>query len=66
MDSIEQKRRPICDIEGGHHATAAALLGMLSLKLGRSVKWDGKTIVGDDEAAALLKRQYRGPWAYPT
>jgi predicted dehydrogenase len=65
MDAVEQKRRPVCDIEGGHHATAAALLGMLSLKLGRSVKWDGKMIVGDEEAAALLKRPYRGPWEYP-
>jgi predicted dehydrogenase len=66
LEAIEQKRRPACDIEAGHHATAAALLGMLSLKLGRSVKWDGKTIVGDDEGAALMKRPYRAPWEYPT
>ena len=65
LDAIEQKRRPACDIEAGHRATAAALLGMLSLKLGRSVRWDGKTIPGDDEAAALLKRPYRAPWEYP-
>ena len=65
MESIEQRRRPVCDIESGHHATTAALLGMLSLKLGRSVRWDGKTIVGDEEAAALLKRPYRAPWEYP-
>jgi predicted dehydrogenase len=66
LDAIEQKRRPACDIESGHHATAAALLGMLSLKLGRSVRWDGETIVGDDEAAGLMKRPYRAPWEYPT
>ena len=66
LDAIEKRRRPACDIEDGHRATAAALLGMLSLKLGRSVKWDGQTIVDDDEAAALLKRPYRGPWEYPS
>ncbi len=68
IDAIEQNRAPICDIEAGHRATTAALLGMLSLKLGRSVKWDGtkQTIPDDAEAAALLKREYRAPWQYPT
>jgi len=44
------------------------LLGMLSMKLGRSVQWDGakEEIVGDAEASALLKRPYRAPWVYPT
>jgi predicted dehydrogenase len=68
LDAIEKKRRPISDIETGHNATTAALLGMLSMKIGRSVKWDAakQTIIGDDEAAALLKRKYRGSWEYPT
>jgi len=44
-----------------------ALLGMLSLKLGRSIDWDGQKemIAGDDEANKLLARQYRAPWKYP-
>jgi hypothetical protein len=44
-----------------------SLLGMLSLKLGRSVQWDGEkqTIVGDPEASKLLRREYRAPWKYP-
>ena len=44
-----------------------SLLGMLSLKLGRSVEWDGEKeiIVGDPEANKLLRREYRGPWEYP-
>lgn len=65
IDAIEQGRPPVCDIESGHRATTAALLGMLSLKLGRSVQWGGTSIVGDDEAAALMKRPYRAPWEYP-
>jgi predicted dehydrogenase len=67
IDSIVAKRRAACDIEAGHHATTAALLGMLSLKLGRSVRWDGakQTILNDPEAVALLRRPYRTPWTYP-
>jgi predicted dehydrogenase len=68
LDAIKNKRRPISDIEAGHRATTCALLGMLSMKLGRSVEWDGQkqTIPNDAEAAALLKRDYRGSWKYPT
>lgn len=68
VDAVEQNRAPACPIEAGHLATSAALLGMLSLKLGRSVKWDGpkQQIVDDPEANKLLRRDYRGDWKYPT
>ena len=64
---IKSGGRPICDIEIGHRSTSMSLLGMLSLKLGRSVKWDGEkeVIVGDPEANKLLRRDYRAPWEYP-
>jgi len=67
IDAIEKKRRPVCDIEIGHHSTTLALLGMLSWKLGRSVKWDGQKeeCPGDPEANKLLRRPYRRPWEYP-
>jgi hypothetical protein len=44
-----------------------SLLGMLSLKLGRSVRWDGakEHIADDAEANRLLGRAYRAPWEYP-
>jgi predicted dehydrogenase len=65
--AIEQGKKPVCDVESGHLSTNMSLLGMLSYKLGRSVEWDGQRerCVGDDEANALLKRQYRGEWEYP-
>jgi len=67
VQSIETGKRPVADIEIGHQATTLSLLGMLSMKLGRSVRWDGVhgRIVGDEEANGLLKREYRAPWAYP-
>ncbi len=67
LASIEQKKRPVCDIEIGHRSTNMALLGMLSMKLGRSIAWDGEReqCIGDDEANKLLRRAYRQPWTYP-
>ena len=43
-------------------------LSVLSMKLGRSIKFDPKTekIVGDDEAARLAIPEYRAPWKFPT
>jgi len=65
MASIKAKRRPVRDIEIGHRATAAVLLGMVSMKLRRSVHWDGAQCPGDAEANQLLRRKYRAPWVYP-
>jgi len=40
---------------------------MLSMKIGRSLAWDGEkeVVIGDDAANALLAREYRKPWVYP-
>ncbi len=67
LEAIETGRRPVADVEVGHLSTNLSLLGMLSWKLGRSITWDGEKerIPGDDEANALLKREYRGEWEYP-
>ncbi|MEO8494008.1 MAG: Gfo/Idh/MocA family oxidoreductase [Planctomycetota bacterium] len=67
INSIETGKQPVCDIESSHRSTNMSLLGMLSYKLGRSVEWDGakERCVGDEEANALLKRNYRGDWKYP-
>ncbi|HEX5446069.1 MAG TPA: Gfo/Idh/MocA family oxidoreductase [Pirellulales bacterium] len=67
LKCIKTGARPVCDIEIGHRSTNMSLLAMLSLKLGRSIEWDGEkeVIVGDDEANQLLSREYRQPWEYP-
>jgi hypothetical protein len=67
LDAIENSRRPISDIEEIHYSTNVSLLGMLSLKLGRSIAWDGKKeeVPGDPEANRLLSRPYRQGWEYP-
>ncbi|MGI8783999.1 MAG: Gfo/Idh/MocA family protein [Acidobacteriota bacterium] len=67
LQSIKSGKPSLCDIEVGHRSTNMSLLGMLSLKLGRSVEWDGdkEQIIGDAKANELLSRPYRAPWKYP-
>jgi predicted dehydrogenase len=67
LDAIETHRKPISDIEEVHYSTALSLLGMLSYKLGRSVRWDGEkeVCIGDPQANTMLRREYRKPWVYP-
>ena len=67
LDAIKTGRRPAADIEEGHLATNCSLLGMISLKLGRSLEWDGakEVFVGDPDANKLLRRAYRPGWEYP-
>jgi len=67
LQAIQAGRRPVCDVELVHLSTNVALLGMLSLKLGRSIQWNGEKYecTGDPEANKLLRRNYREPWQYP-
>ena len=68
LQAIDENRKPVADIEPAHRASVMAMLGMLSLKVKRSLAWDGaaEQIVGDSEANAMLSRIYRAPWQYPT
>jgi len=67
LECVKTGERPLCDIEIGNRSTNMSLLAMVSLKLGRSIAWDGEkqVIKGDDAANALLRREYRTPWVYP-
>lgn len=67
LGAIREGRRSVCDIEEIHRSTNMSLLGMLSMKLGRSIAWDGSKDlpVNDPEAERLLRRDYRGSWKYP-
>jgi predicted dehydrogenase len=67
IEAIDKKRKPVAHIEIGHRSSCLPMLGMLSWKAGRSVKWDAEkeAIIGDAEASKLLSREYRGPWEYP-
>lgn len=59
---------PNADIEIGHLSAALAHLGNIATRVRRTLRFDPaeETILGDEEAAALLRRTYRpGHWAVP-
>ncbi len=67
LKAMDTGTAPVASVERAHRATTAALLGMASLKLGRSIEWDGtkEMVPGDDAANVLLRRAYRAPWVNP-
>ena len=67
LKAIDEGGRPIADIEQGHISSASCILANHSMKLGRSLDFDPKThsVPGDDEANALLKRDYRQGYTHP-
>jgi predicted dehydrogenase len=67
LQAIDDKKRPVADIEEGHISTASCILANLSMKLGRPLQYDPvkKIVAGDAEANGLLRRDYRGPWKHP-
>lgn len=67
LAAIATGRPAACAIDEIFPASNAVLLGMLSLKLGRSVAWDAarQQIPDDPAARALQRRAYRAGWEYP-
>lgn len=64
VDCVKSRQFPISDIEIGHRSTTTCLLGNIAYRTGRTIGWDAKkeAIVGDAEAAKMLRREYRAPW----
>jgi hypothetical protein len=67
LAAIDNRSRPVADIEQGHISTATCILANLALQLGRPLAWDAASgrVANDDEANRLLKRPYRDPWVHP-
>jgi predicted dehydrogenase len=55
------------DAEIGHYSSALSHLGNIATRLGRSLTFDPEKeqILGDDEANALVRREYRDHWGAP-
>jgi len=64
LDCIRSRKRPFCEVEDGHRVAVACNLANMSLRLGRSIRWDPEKeqVIGDKEAAAMCVRPYRAPW----
>jgi len=67
LDCVRSRARCRVDIEEGHWAAALAHLGNIVARTGRSIRFDPKTetVIGDPDAARLVKRDYRSHWSTP-
>ena len=67
LNAIDDRSKPIADIEQGHISSASCILANNALTLGRTLEFDPvtNTVVGDEEATKLLRRPYREPYQHP-
>ncbi len=67
LDAIRGQAAPAADWEVGHRSVTACHLAVIALRTGRTIRWDARTetIIGDSEAARMMSKEYRAPWALP-
>ena len=64
LDCVKSRATPASDLASSHRTSLPCHLANLSMKLGRSLRWDDarQDVVGDAEASRLLTKEYRPPW----
>jgi len=64
LDSVKSRQPTITPVETAHHSTIPGHLGLISMLVGRKLKWDAQEerILDDPEASELLTRPFRPPW----
>jgi predicted dehydrogenase len=66
VDCIKTRKPTICDAEIGHRSASICHLGVIAIRLGRTLKWDplAEKFVGDSEADGFVARDMRKPFTY--
>lgn len=61
FDCVQTRHQPISDVESQHRSVSTCHLGNISMRLGRSLKWDPatETFPDDSEANLWLTREQR-------
>ena len=67
LEAVRTRGPVSCPPEDAFRSTATVQLAMVALKSGGRVDWDpaAEQVRDNPRAAALLKRDYRGPWVHP-
>ena len=67
IDSLRQRKDPVCTVEDGYVAALYAHLGNIAYRSGTQLHWDEeKQNFGKNKTAnAYLKPDYRKPWVWP-
>jgi hypothetical protein len=68
LDCIKSRQQPSCNPAYHVKVDVPLILSVMSLKLGRSIRFDPvkEKIIGDREAARMAVPNYRDPWKFPT
>ena len=64
LDCVKSRKPTITPVETAHHSAIPGHLTLISMLVGRKIKWDPvkEKILGDAEASKLLSRPYRRPY----
>lgn len=69
LEAVRKKDKSLisCPPDDAFQSTATVQLAMVSYYTGSTVKWDQEKneIIGNPQASALLKREYRGKYIHP-
>ena len=66
FDCIRSRQAPICEAEIGHRSVSVCNLGVIAMRVGRTLRWNPakETFVNDPEANAYVARAQRKPFTY--
>lgn len=64
LDCVKSRQPTVTPAETAHHSSIPGHLGLISMLVGRKLKWDSRKerILGDSEASKLMGREFRKPW----
>ncbi|HYG36387.1 MAG TPA: Gfo/Idh/MocA family oxidoreductase [Clostridia bacterium] len=64
IDCVKSRQPTVTPVEAAHRSAIPGHLGLISMLVGRKIKWNSakEVIVGDAEAKKLMSRPYRAPW----
>jgi predicted dehydrogenase len=64
LDCVKSRKPTITPVETAHHSAIPGHLGLISMLVGRKIRWDAanEIILDDAGASKLLSREYRSPW----
>lgn len=67
LDCVKSRQKPKCDLEFGHRATSAAILGNIAHKTRAILDWDAQQerFTNSEPANKLLSYDYRAPYKLP-
>jgi predicted dehydrogenase len=64
IDCVKSGKPTVTPVEVAHHSAVPGHLGLISMLVGRKIRWDvtREQILDDAQASALMTREYRAPY----